>query len=278
MSVLISALHYDDNVESKEEFAVNNAGYIKVFNFDSQTIRPDGRKDYQLLYLKSGSGVFENDEGSYELKKGQMFLYRPYEKQIYRYPHDNGTKVFWIHFSGSKVKDILETAGLCKSVYDMGDFSAFEETVHYLIKNLKLNDRLSQMLCNSKLITLIGEAGIKNSGLKEKSPDKEIEEILSYISAHYYENTKNEEYAKKCGLSLSHFMRRFKKCTGTTPAAYRNLTRIKLAENLLVESGYNISQVAYTVGFSDSLYFSRVFKKINGVSPENFKKRNSIHH
>ena len=68
-------------------------------------------------------------------------------------------------------------------------------------------------------------------------------------------------------------MRRFKECTGTTPAAYRNLTRIKTAEGLLVNSEYNISQTAFTVGFTDSLYFSRVFKKINGISPQKFRKR-----
>lgn len=273
MSVFVSAKYYDDDIASKDEFVVNNAGYTKVCDFESLTRRPNGRRDYQLLYMKSGCGFFENDEGVYNLQKGQMFLYKPYEKQIYRYPADKGTKVFWVHFSGTLTEKILSAAQINQCVFDVEDFTEFEETVHFIIKNLKSNNELSRILCASKLITLICVAGIKKSALNDKKPDREINNILNYISTHYYEDTRNEEYAKKCGLSLSHFMRRFKECTGTTPAAYRNLTRIKTAEGLLVNSEYNISQTAFTVGFTDSLYFSRVFKKINGISPQKFRKR-----
>ena len=80
------------------------------------------------------------------------------------------------------------------------------------------------------------------------------------------------ELAKKANMSLSHFLRRFKKATGATPVAFRNEQRIKAAKSLIKNSELNISQIAFTAGFSDSLYFSRAFKKSVGISPMDFKK------
>lgn len=268
----ISAAFYDDDVDVKEDFAVNNAGKVHLSGYNFLNSRPLGRMDYQLLYIKAGEAEFENNEGKFRLKSGQVFLYRPHEKQVYWYIPTPESVVYWVHFGGRLTNRILSTAGLKKSVFDFGKSPEFANSVDFMIKNFRLNDSFSNMLCCSKLFELICEIGLKNSGAKKESTDPEIEKISSFISSHYSENISNSELAKKANMSLSHFLRRFKKATGTTPVAFRNEQRIKAAKSLIKNSELNISQIAFTVGFSDSLYFSRAFKKSVGMSPMEFKR------
>ncbi len=268
----ISAAFYEDDVDVKGDFAVNNAGKVHLSGYNFLNSRPLGRMDYQLLYIKAGEAEFENDEGKFRLKSGQVFLYRPHEKQIYWYIPAPESVVYWVHFGGRLTETILSTAGLKKSVLDFGSAPEFENTVSFMIKNFRLGDSFSNMLCCSKLLELICEIGIKNSGAGKDCREPETEKMISYISAHYSENISNSELAKKANMSLSHFLRQFKKATGTSPVAFRNEQRIKAARSLILNSELNISQIAFTVGFSDSLYFSRAFKKSVGMSPMEFKR------
>ncbi|MDO5479350.1 MAG: helix-turn-helix transcriptional regulator, partial [Clostridia bacterium] len=64
----------------------------------------------------------------------------------------------------------------------------------------------------------------------------------------------------------------FKSAAKTSPIKYINYLRLEKAKNLLSESSLKVSEIAVQVGFSDSFYFSRLFKKETGVSPASFKK------
>jgi AraC-like DNA-binding protein len=69
------------------------------------------------------------------------------------------------------------------------------------------------------------------------------------------------------GMSRTSFFSRFKELAGISPQDYLTHYRIAYAKHLLTMGGQSISEVAYKSGFSDPKYFSRVFKKIEGVSP-----------
>ena len=60
---------------------------------------------------------------------------------------------------------------------------------------------------------------------------------------------------------------------GSSPKAYIDTLRIDLAQKLLTKNGMTVSEVAYSVGYSEPLYFSAVFKKATGISPTEFKKK-----
>ena len=82
----------------------------------------------------------------------------------------------------------------------------------------------------------------------------------------------NEDYAKICGVSEYHFIRKFKKETGLTPLQYKTKIVINKAIELLETTNLNILEIARMLGFDDSLYFSRVFKKETGTSPKKYIK------
>ena len=84
------------------------------------TYRPRGRLDYQIIYITAGCGHFHFDNVDNEtiVPAGNIVLYRPKELQKYEYYGKDKTEVYWIHFTGNNVKNILRQYGfLIKSVY-----------------------------------------------------------------------------------------------------------------------------------------------------------------
>ena len=101
---------------------------------------------------------------------------------------------------------------------------------------------------------------------------EEIDKATSFFTEHYNEQINIDEYAIERHVSTSWFIRNFKACTGFTPMQYILSKRIYNAEVLLRNPQYNISEISRIVGYDNSLYFSRIFKKMKGISPSEFRK------
>ena len=69
-----------------------------------------------------------------------------------------------------------------------------------------------------------------------------------------------------------HLRRIFKSAVNTTPVKYINYLRLEKAKNMLINSNYSVNEIAFSVGFEDAYYFSRLFKKEIGISPSEYKK------
>ena len=80
-----------------------------------------------------------------------------------------------------------------------------------------------------------------------------------------------EKVASNFGLSVYYFSRTFKEVTGINYSDYINKCRVDIAKELLSNGEMNVKEVCYKVGYNDPNYFSKVFKKYEGVSPANFK-------
>jgi AraC-like DNA-binding protein len=110
---------------------------------------------------------------------------------------------------------------------------------------------------------------------KAKALEK-IKASIVYIEMNYTYRLALEEVANIVYMSPYNFCRTFKKATGKTMVEYVNSVRIKEAEKLLITSTKSISDISSEVGFSSLNYFTKLFKKKNGISPHQFRKQNSI--
>ena len=116
----------------------------------------------------------------------------------------------------------------------------------------------------------------KGTGLVEKLPVKEAAPIiqsLDYIAIHYMEQIKIEDLAGYCHISQSHFRRIFSEYMGMSSVDYINLVRIRAACGYLKRTDAYISDIANKCGFTTFSTFSRNFKQITGVSPNEWRKR-----
>ncbi len=102
--------------------------------------------------------------------------------------------------------------------------------------------------------------------------DETIAEAQSWLQEHYAEPLKLETLATKFGLSDRHFARRFKEATGKTPTVYLQILRFQHAKDLLQSTNLSIQEVAFQTGFSNTSYFSALFKKQLGTTPKEYRK------
>lgn len=97
-----------------------------------------------------------------------------------------------------------------------------------------------------------------------------IERTIDYMVTHYKQRLTLDTLAHIAGLSSSHYSRLFKKYTGYSPIDYVTHLRMDRAKELLMLSDYKLRAVARSVGYQDEFYFSRIFKKVVGMSPSHF--------
>jgi two-component system response regulator YesN len=98
-----------------------------------------------------------------------------------------------------------------------------------------------------------------------------IKKALAYICERFAEDITLQEVAREAGLSRYHFCRLFHRETGMRFLAYVHALRIRRAEALLADRYLRISDVAYTVGFSDLSSFDRTFRRVVGRSPREYR-------
>ncbi len=101
-----------------------------------------------------------------------------------------------------------------------------------------------------------------------------LRKTMAYMRTNYMKPLPIASLAGMSGLTPSSFSRGFKQLAGKTPGAFLTQLRIDRAKSLMLEPDMNFKQIAGIVGFQDELYFSRVFKKQEGVSPTIYIKRN----
>ena len=99
--------------------------------------------------------------------------------------------------------------------------------------------------------------------------------IKNYIDSHYSENITLDFLSNLTYVNKFHLVHLFTKEMGISPINYLINKRIDESKNLLSTTNYSIRDISSIVGFSNSSYFSQMFKKITGISPKDFRSNNS---
>jgi len=99
-----------------------------------------------------------------------------------------------------------------------------------------------------------------------------VRQAMAYIHEHYADCISRTEVARHVALSEDYLTCCFRKELGVTPIAYLNRYRVDRAKHLLADTNKSITEIAMEVGFSDSGYFSRVFRREVGISPEAYRR------
>lgn len=241
------------------------------------TKRPRGRLDYQLLYIASGKTHFFINGKDREVSAGHMVLYLPRQEQDYVYYGKDKPEVYWVHFTGSDVKNILRhyDIPLDDNVFYCGVVSTysylFQEMIHELQTcRVGFQELLTMYL--RQIFLLIQRSRLEQKPTVNTYFQEEMENARRYFNEHYNEAINIEEFAISRSMSVSWFLRNFKQVVGMSPMQYILVTRINNAVSLLETTDYNVTEISAVVGYENPLYFSRLFKKQKGVSPTEYRK------
>lgn len=110
---------------------------------------------------------------------------------------------------------------------------------------------------------------VRNHSMRGYSPA--VQKVINYIDFNYQEDLSLKKIAELFSISPSYLSALFKKETGTTLTEYINSKRIDVSVSLLNTTDLSIQNVAGQVGFLDVNYYTRIFKKLKGLSPSAYR-------
>lgn len=267
-----------DIKDKSKPLIVTSCGTYRLYTHPLlPTWRPRGRLDFQLLYIASGKAHFHFDGKEQIVTAGHMVLYRPKEPQKYEYYDEDQTEVYWVHFTGGNVTNILRSYGLTddKRVFYCGSGLEYQGIFRNMIYELQMcKENYAEMLemYLRQLFIMLQRYFLTTLKTGNTRIVEEMDKATVYFNEHYSEDISIDEYAENNHVSVSWFIRNFKHYTGQTPMQYILSKRIYNAEILLQDPTYNITEIACIVGYDNPLYFSRIFKKAKGLSPSEYRK------
>lgn len=259
--------------------AVTCGGYYKIDTGTMKTERPQGREDFQLLYVAEGTAYFVFNGLKQAVTKGNVILFRPNEPQMYYYHENDIPEVYWVHFTGYGVDGILTCHGIPDkgNVFYIGTSSDCRYLYGRIISEIQLQkeryNEMTELLLTQILITVGRKLADGHSA--GNTVTDEIERAVLYFQENYSKPINIEQYASKCHMSTCWFINNFKKATHMTPTQYIVSLRIANAESLIDGTNYSIAEISSAVGYDNALYFSRLFRKHVGCSPTEYRKRSS---
>lgn len=243
------------------------------------TYRPRGRVDFQIIYIAAGCGHFHFDTVDSEtiVPAGNIVIFRPKELQKYEYYGKDKTEVYWIHFTGSDVKNILRKYGFPDNerIFPVGTSMEYERIFKRIIIELqRCQDNYEEMLTLllRHLLIIFQRELTREQVLKNEYLDHEMDTAVTYFNENYNRDINIEEYATSRGMSVSWFIRSFKKFTDSTPMQFIVALRVNNAQVLLETTNYSINEISKIVGYDNQLYFSRLFHKLKGFSPREYRE------
>ncbi|SFE60318.1 ABC-type Fe3+-hydroxamate transport system, substrate-binding protein [Paenibacillus algorifonticola] len=247
---------------------------VHCYSFRGQAddqLTPKMLHTYAIGYVTAGKGLLKMNGTATQVKPGDLFFLQP---EMMVEGHSDSTDpiqyslilfscmqlskpvegwsvkrpIFPLQGKIALVEDRSSVEGLIQQLFELSQhFLVLERhTIHYVLSSL--------------LLIIMG----RNIPAKQQTVG--MEHVLAYMNENYTKDLQVSQLAEMAGFSTNHFTKTFKNQMSITPSEYLLKQRIIKAKQLLVSS-MKAKRVAEQVGYKDEHYFSRVFKKAEGVAP-----------
>lgn len=236
--------------------------------------------DYYLLHIvHKGKGTVQTNNKEYLIEEGDGFIIYP--DVITKYSSDNNDpwEYSWIAIKGIAIDKILYNTNLSpfQNKFSHPNFDFFkhfsiqyQNTLTFDISNiLKLKSNLylffTQLITANKSIEKQTHIDTKNVY---------INAVENYINANFQNNITIQQISAYIGLNMSYLGTLFKSKKGVSIKKYLTTIRFQRACELLKNTNYPISDISRSVGYTDQLQFTKIFKKYKYVSPTQYRIEN----
>lgn len=226
--------------------------------------------DYFNLWIGlAGEGSLELDGMSYRIAPGRAFLFAPGARVKARQTGEGTMVNFAAHFVFIKGRPPAERAFLGIEVpRDAG----LELRLREIAARARWTDPLAAREVQAMVFLVLAQLWrLHHQGQRPKAA--RLEALLEAIDAEPHRFGQVEQMVAFMGASPAHLRRLFVERVGRSPRDYLVARRIERAQMLLQTSRLNVAEIASALGYEDSFYFSRQFKRICGLSPQHWRRR-----
>ena len=250
---------------------------------------------YTISFKKFVTGDLNYGRTKYDFTNGTLFFIAP--RQVLQWDESAvfEQKGFSINFH----EDFLKGTTLAKQIKKYGFFSYTvnealhlspreEKQIEFIVENIEIEyqnnqDKFSKEIIISQLDTLLKYANrfYERQFLNRTELSNDLLEKFHLHLSKYFESGQLQEYgipsiakiAKKLSVSQRYLSDTLKKETGKNTTEHLHLYLIDEAKNILLQPNKSIAEVAYELGFEYPPYFSRLFKKKEGISPTQYREK-----
>lgn len=260
--------------------------------------------EYVLYVIRDGNMYLQEDGIRYHLKSGDFFLLEPglchegyaHASCNYYYVHFTHPAMKRVEDANAAMVELAEKRRLSLISYNLDDADP-TDAITYLPKQFHLaaNDGAAQLrgaldaynsreehykrraaaILHSFFLETAHEHLLRQScaeGKKLKKSEVTAERLLRYLNENYAKHLTGRQIEETFEVNLDYINRVFSKMTGSPIFAYLNALRIYNAKQLIATTDLPFSEVAYLVGIEDRYYFSKLFRRLAGMSPSQYYK------
>ncbi len=234
----------------------------------------DRHDDYLLIYCIDGLGALHYAEQTFTLSAGTLVLLPKGLPHQYHADASNPWTIYWVHFEGDQAQAFSDNTGLSRQepvlniglqprlINDFEQLLQVRQSGYQLRPFIHAANQLRQILSS---LALIRPYNTSRGSL-------DIEQVHALMQTHIHEQLDLETLARSVNLSKFHFAKKYRELTGSTAINHFINLKIEHACQLLDIGQQSISEISYALGYEDTYYFSRLFKKVMGIAPTQYRK------
>jgi AraC-like DNA-binding protein/mannose-6-phosphate isomerase-like protein (cupin superfamily) len=229
--------------------------------------------DHLLILCTEGEAYLNIEDQPCRVKGGDLVLIPAGAAHRYTAAPDNPWTIHWVHYTGPLAADFQQHMGFGNGVHvqhigrqprllvDFNGLLSVQQTGFRTPGLVHVANRLRQLLAGVPLSL--------DQAAQSRQPDLEV--IHNFMREHLQERITLEQLAELTGLSPAHFATRYRASTGVSPIQHFLHLKIEQACQLMDSTSHSFAYISRQLGYDDSYYFSRLFKKIMGQSPTDYR-------
>lgn len=241
--------------------------------------------DHEFVLITGGKGVIKIEEKVFHARQGMLFYFYPCLVHSLKSSLEQPMSFYGLHFSyGHAAYQNNQwhigngnTPLPLSSVIEVSAYPKVESLMKHIVRYWITKNTGYELICNGLFLKLFYQLmedvvlNHVNYGARLK-----VQEIIQYIQKNSQKKFSIKELSVSVSLSPDYMATIFKSFTGLSPVKYINKCRADAAKDLLIHGGISVKDAAFRVGFKDEFYFSRVFKQLEGISPQEFCQKFSL--
>lgn len=234
-------------------------------------------QSYLCFVVAAGTGELTYGGRRYALGTGDVVFLDCRQP----YSHATGTNLWqlqWCHFDGGAIPAVYEKyrSRGGQPVFHPEDAAPFRALLSELYTVAGSEDYIRDMRINTLLSRLLEQVMAYSwnpESVREHIDSRvDLKEIKAYMDEHYREKLTLSDLSRRFFVDRSYLCKLFKDAYGTTVNGYLVTRKITEAKRLLRFSDKSVEEIGLLLGIGEPAYFSRVFKKVEGVSPRDYRK------
>lgn len=269
---------------------INDAGYFPRSR-GHRAWRPEGVREAIFIVCLAGQGwaadLRRKRAARLPVWAHEVLVIPPGAPHFYAADKRHPWSVLWFHFSGPRaalfLKQLGASEGMVKGlvrnpalfaepIRKMFDLRRRGLTRSVLLECNALGEVVLARLCAEACLAPLGEAGLSGPKAGSAQDAEKLHRVTAFLETNYRGNLQVTDVARSCLVSESWLFHEFAAHTGFTPLGFLTHLRLQEASRLLLETPRKLADIAAEVGYGDPFYFSRLFKKHMGQSPDSYRR------